>query len=140
MKLKLYTDGASRGNPGKAAWCFRLLDADDDSVVMELAGRLPNTTNNVAEYHAIINGLSTALQYSPESLEVFSDSEVAIKQLLEVYQCRAENLVHLKREASKLISQLEHKKCKVSLTNVRRENSEVVKCDKMCNSILDNDN
>ncbi len=53
--LIVYTDGASRGNPGDAAWAYVIVRGG--SVVAWRSGYLGKTTNNVAEYHAIINAL-----------------------------------------------------------------------------------
>ena len=58
-EVLLYTDGASRGNPGDAAICFRILSATGE-VLRESAERIGRATNNQAEYRALIAGLEEA--------------------------------------------------------------------------------
>ena len=53
--LKIYTDGAARGNPGPAAYAF--IFVDKDNIIHKESGYLGNATNNTAEYKAIINAL-----------------------------------------------------------------------------------
>lgn len=70
--LEIYTDGASRGNPGKSAWAFVCSDGHFDS------GYMGRATNNEAEYTAIIN----ALKYSDgKKVKIFSDSNLIVQQL-----------------------------------------------------------
>ncbi|MDO8643991.1 MAG: RNase H family protein, partial [bacterium] len=65
MTYKLFTDGGSRGNPGPAGAGAFITDADD-SVVAELAEYLGATTNNVAEYRALILGLKKLIALKAE--------------------------------------------------------------------------
>ncbi len=59
-KLRIYTDGASRGNPGKAALAFILIKNDEMDPFYSYSEYIGRTTNNVAEYKAIISGLEEA--------------------------------------------------------------------------------
>ena len=76
---RLFTDGGARGNPGPAAFGYYLIAPDGQIILGK--GLLGNQTNNVAEYQGIIHGLREALDMGVEKLEVYSDSEVAVKQL-----------------------------------------------------------
>jgi phosphoribosylglycinamide formyltransferase-1 len=90
-KLVLYTDGASRGNPGPGAAAYIL----KDSTGKTLAGRavfIPKTTNNVAEYTAVIDGLDAAHAAGAAQIELMSDSELIIRQIHGQYKVKSENL------------------------------------------------
>lgn len=79
-KAVLYTDGASRGNPGPAA--IGAVIRDGKGVVLARISRsIGRTTNNQAEYRAIIAALEEASRLGAASVEVRSDSELAVKQI-----------------------------------------------------------
>ena len=106
----VYTDGGSRGNPGPAAAGFVLTDANG----MQLGGRgffLGRTTNNVAEYTAIIKALEAARQKGGKRVTVFSDSELLVRQLNGQYKVKSEQVRPLYRQAAKLMDEFES--CKV---------------------------
>ena len=79
-KVILYADGASRGNPGPAGAGFALID-EEEMVVFEGHLYLGETTNNQAEYSALIDGLERALKMGFESVEIRMDSELVVKQI-----------------------------------------------------------
>ena len=70
-------DGASRGNPGPAAFAFVIARAGLPPV--EEAATLGNTTNNVAEYTALVKALEAAADLGLQRLQIFSDSELLVK-------------------------------------------------------------
>ena len=70
MKLKIYTDGACSGNPGKGGWAAIILD---DSIQSSISGSESNTTNNRMELMAVIAGLEK-LNISPIDVEIITDS------------------------------------------------------------------
>lgn len=87
----LYTDGASRGNPGEAGAGIVILDAER----CELVARsiyLGRCTNNVAEYRALIAGLETAARLGCRNLRIRLDSELIVRQLQGVYRVKNKNL------------------------------------------------
>ena len=63
MKVKLYTDGGARGNPGPAAYGY-VLEAEDGTVLAAHGEAIGTATNNVAEYSALIAGLEKAIDLS----------------------------------------------------------------------------
>ncbi|HJJ31810.1 MAG TPA: tRNA (N6-threonylcarbamoyladenosine(37)-N6)-methyltransferase TrmO [Methanocorpusculum sp.] len=134
MKLTIYTDGAARGNPGKAAAAWLILENTD---VLEADSRaLGVCTNNTAEYSALISALKAAKKYcAPREteLEVVSDSELMIKQMRSEYTVRADALKPLYAEAQTLAESY----AKVTYRNVPRENPYISSCDWMCNQTLD---
>ncbi|MGZ4777921.1 MAG: ribonuclease HI family protein [Thermoanaerobaculia bacterium] len=90
-------DGASRGNPGPAGYGVHLrLESGD---VIEVAGWLGVTTNNVAEYSGLIEALTVARDSGATEVEIISDSELLVKQMLGQYRVRHPNLVPLFEQA-----------------------------------------
>ena len=133
-KLTIYTDGASRGNPGLAACAWLILDGCE-VLEAESAG-VGENSNNVAEYTALINALRSAQKYCvPEETEIeaFSDSELMVRQLSGQYAVRAPALKPLYAEVKRLAGTY----AAVSHTHVRRENPYISSCDWMCNQALD---
>src|SRR5687768_5044211 len=75
----MHIDGASRGNPGKAAYAVVLARPGHPTV--EEADTIGTATNNVAEYTALVEGLSLAAELGVKKIAVFSDSELMVKQM-----------------------------------------------------------
>lgn len=89
--IKIYTDGGSRGNPGPAAAGFVLFDSDG----AQLCGKglmLGRSTNNVAEYMAVLKGLEAAMEAGGRDVTVFSDSELIVRQINGEYKVKSEIL------------------------------------------------
>jgi ribonuclease HI len=96
----LRVDGASRGNPGHAgAGAFVEVEGLDGPV--ERYEYLGETTNNVAEYRALLLGLDEAAIHAPSSVTVYSDSELLVRQLNGRYKVKAPALVPLFAEATR---------------------------------------
>lgn len=104
---RLHVDGGARGNPGPAGIGAVLFDGDD-APVAELAEAIGEATNNVAEYRALIAGVAMALARGIVSLDVYSDSELVIKQLQGSYKVKNEGLKPLYREALAELGRLEN--------------------------------
>lgn len=98
--MKLYTDGASRGNPGKAGGGIVLVDGEK---VEERSIYFGVKTNNEAEYLALIEGLRLALQRGVRILRIMMDSELVVKQLQGDYRVKDSKIVPLFREARALL-------------------------------------
>ena len=130
MKARLFTDGGSRGNPGPAAYGF-VLEAEDGTVLAAHGERIGVATNNVAEYRALIAGLDKAAELGAGEVEVVSDSELLVKQMLGEYRVKNEALRDLSIQASRLARAIG----KVTYTAVRREHNELA--DQLVNEALD---
>jgi ribonuclease HI len=95
MNLRAWTDGASRGNPGDAGIGV-IVKNDDGTVVLEERRYLGKTTNNQAEYTALIVCLESIIRENATlqctSLAVFADSELMVKQLKGEYKVKDEGL------------------------------------------------
>ena len=98
MKLRLFTDGGSRGNPGLSAYAFILL-SEDGRTVLEKAQFLGVATNNEAEYNGLLAGLAAAKEKGADEIEVTMDSELAVKQMQGLYDVKSPKLIPLHREA-----------------------------------------
>jgi ribonuclease HI len=94
-------DGASRGNPGPAG-IGAVVEFADGRPPVELCEYIGETTNNVAEYRALLLALEEARLQAPEgALTVYSDSELLVRQLNGAYKVKAEHLRPLYLEASR---------------------------------------
>jgi ribonuclease HI len=129
-RLRLHVDGASRGNPGEAGFGV-YVTAPDGSEVASLFGYLGQATNNVAEYQALLHGLRFALERGASEVEVYSDSELLVRQLEGRYRVKNAGLIPLYREAQGLL--LRFAKSRVS--HVPRERNK--KADALANQALD---
>lgn len=124
-----YVDGASRGNPGPAAAAFVLKDRAGNSL-QKKAVFLGNTTNNVAEYTAVVKALEAVKQTGAEELILFSDSELLVKQINGEYKVKSEQIRPLFRQAVDLLSGLGNWK----VQHTMRENN--TEADKLVNQAL----
>ncbi|WP_375767211.1 ribonuclease HI family protein [Archangium gephyra] len=130
-RLKLFSDGAARGNPGPAGAGAVLLDPEG-RVVARLGRFLGVQTNNYAEYMGLLLGLKHARSLGAvKELEVLADSELLIRQLQGRYQVKSPTLRPLYEEATAL---LEHFP-RVKLTHVPREKNKAA--DEMSNRAID---
>jgi ribonuclease HI len=112
----LWTDGAARGNPGPAG-IGAILKSETGEVLYTGSEYLGHTTNNVAEYKAVLLGLAGALAQGISRIEVRADSELLIKQLKGEYRVKSPGLKPLFEEARRLIARFDS----VKLTHIRRE-------------------
>jgi len=87
LRVVLHVDGGARGNPGPAA-AAAVVSSPDGEVLDEVAQRLGETTNNVAEYRALLLGLERARALGATQVDVVTDSELVAKQLTGEYRVR----------------------------------------------------
>lgn len=107
MKLVVHVDGGARGNPGPAAAACVIATADGEPLAedAELLGR---TTNNVAEYRALLLGLRRARELGADDVEVVGDSELIAKQVRGEYKVKNESMRELHREALAALREFAH--------------------------------
>lgn len=126
----LNSDGGARGNPGPAGAGIVLRDADGN-----LAARggafLGTTTNNIAEYQALLWGMRAARSLGASRLVVRADSELVVRQLRGEYRVKNEGLKPLFCEAQALRRAFES----VEFVHVRRE--ENAEADELANLAMD---
>lgn len=87
MKVVVHVDGGARGNPGPAAVGVVVSDADG-AVLERRAETIGETTNNVAEYRALLLGLERARALGADAVELVNDSELVAKQVNGEYRVR----------------------------------------------------
>ncbi len=95
---RLHCDGASRGNPGPAGAGIVLHDPQG-RLRVDTGRYLEETTNNVAEYQALLLGLEEARKLEVQKLRIFADSELMVKQLTGRYRVKSPHLLPLWHEA-----------------------------------------
>jgi len=103
VKAILYSDGASRGNPGLAGAGAVLLDADGH-VIAELTKFLGVTTNNVAEYEGFIIGLEEAKRRGIDDLDARMDSKLVVEQMRGRWKIKHPNMKPLALKAGALFA------------------------------------
>jgi uncharacterized repeat protein (TIGR04076 family) len=97
MKLEIYIDGGSRGNPGPAG--AGVVIRNEDRTLLQAGFFLGEMTNNQAEYHALLRALAAAATHQPESVAIFSDSELLVRQLTGQYKVKSPLLQPLHQQA-----------------------------------------
>lgn len=123
-------DGASRGNPGPAAYAVVIRDPNGN-VVLELGKRLGRDTNNVAEYYALLAALDYAGNSGIKALRIRSDSELLVRQMQGRYKVKSPDLKPLHERALKMSRQLQY----FTIEHVRREQNR--DADALANAALD---
>jgi ribonuclease HI len=130
QRLRVYSDGAARGNPGPAG-AGAVLVEPSGQVVDRLGKYLGVQTNNFAEYMGLLLGLRRARDLGVREIEVFADSELMIRQLGGRYQVKSPTLRPLYEEALKLLNEFS----RVKLVHVPREMNSAA--DEMSNRAID---
>jgi len=127
--LNVYTDGGSRGNPGPGAIAIVICD-ESGEVVKEHCECIGRTTNNQAEYSAVIKALELSSRLCKE-LKLFSDSKLVVNQLSGDWKVRDEDL----KPFFARVQELEMSFKKVSYIHIRREKNK--RADELVNEALD---
>ncbi|MFX0032111.1 MAG: ribonuclease HI family protein [Candidatus Hodarchaeota archaeon] len=131
--LKIYTDGAARGNPGPGASAF--LFVHNNKIIHQGVNFIGTVTNNQAEYQAIINALKAVRQFQTRHIQIYSDSNLVIQQINRKWKINVPHLQKLNNQVSQLKQNFE----KVEFLYVRRNNPYIQKCDALCNEKLDSE-
>jgi ribonuclease HI len=105
-RLVIHVDGGSRGNPGPAAIGV-VLSAPDGTTVDELGERIGVATNNVAEYRALLRGISHAAELGAREIELINDSELVAKQLTGAYKVKHPSMRPLYAAVIEALNQFE---------------------------------
>lgn len=118
--LKLYVDGAAKGNPGEAGVGIVIVDAHGTSL-LKIGRYIGHATNNQAEYQALIVALEKAIDLRAREIVVFSDSELMVKQIKGLYKVKNETLKQYHTRARDLLNRF--RSCRMELIP-REENRE----------------
>ncbi|MEK9160930.1 MAG: ribonuclease HI family protein [Patescibacteria group bacterium] len=133
MKYIVYADGGSRGNPGSAG-AGAIVRDEKGIVVYTVSEFLGHTTNNVAEYTAILRaleGIQDIAGSQTAAVEVNMDSELVVKQMKGEYKIKHPNLKPLAEAVKKLVPSF----ASVSFSHVRREYNK--EADALANAAMD---
>ncbi|MFH1646061.1 MAG: ribonuclease HI family protein [Candidatus Omnitrophota bacterium] len=130
QRIKIFIDGAARGNPGPAAIGVVIRD-EADKVIDELSKHIGIATNNVAEYTALIFALNQAREIGAQELVINTDSELLVKQLGGEYRVKNSNLKELHSKAMYIVQGFSE----VKINHIPREQNK--EADKLANKALD---
>jgi len=123
VKIKrviIFTDGASQGNPGLAA-IGAIIKDEQGKVITSISQGIGRTTNNQAEYRAIIAALENAVSLGASQVDMRSDSELVVRQINGRYRVKNASLKPLYQRVKQLQSQLKS----FAITHIpRRQNTE----------------
>ncbi len=129
-RVYVYIDGASKGNPGKAAIGIIIKDCNG-STIKRYNARIGETTNNIAEYTALREALRLASLYS-KNITVISDSKLLVNQMQRLYKVKSDGIKRLIGEVNSIIKD---KGLVVEYRLVRREDNK--EADALANEALD---
>jgi ribonuclease HI len=126
LRFRAFIDGAARGNPGPAG-AGVYVEAERDRPVLEFYEPLGRTTNNVAEYRALLLALERAEEAGADDVEIKSDSRLLVEQMRGNFKIRAEHLKPLLSESVLRAKQFRS----FSITHIPRENN--TRADRLAN-------
>lgn len=127
----VYFDGASRGNPGPAAVGWAIVTSD--GIVAEGSRRIGHTTNNQAEYEALVTALEAASEYGLREVDLRGDSQLVVKQVRGEWNTNDPELRERRVTVRELLDEFD----RWSIAHVPREINE--RADSLANEALDND-
>ena len=131
-KGKIYSDGGARGNPGPAAIGVLVCDEKDHKLT-DHGETIGEATNNVAEYTAVVRGLTLAAEVGISEADYFLDSELVARQLSGIYRLKAEHLKPFYMQ----VKELEKKFKRVTYFHIPREHPKIKHVDRLVNLALD---
>lgn len=130
MKLIIHTDGGARGNPGPAA-IGAVIQDESGKVLHEISEYIGETTNNQAEYRALLAALKKAQELSPSSVQCKLDSLLVVKQLNREYKVKDAGLAKVFVEIWNLAQSFPE----ITFVHIRREFNK--EADRLVNEALD---
>jgi ribonuclease HI len=130
-KVIIYTDGGARGNPGPAGIGAVIFDEEKKEILGKYKKFIGKTTNNQAEYQAVVLGLEKALALGAKEVELRLDSELVCKQINGEFKLKNPDFQPHFIKIHNL--KLEFKK--VEFKHVRREQNKIA--DALANEAMD---
>ncbi len=130
--VNVYTDGGARGNPGPAGIGILVTDIEGNEILRH-NDYIGESTNNVAEYCALIAGLEIASSLDIKEVNCYLDSELVVRQLNGIYRVKNKDLKKLYSE----VKRKEKEYRKVSYTHLPREEEHIRIADLLVNKALD---
>lgn len=117
-QLEIYIDGASKGNPGPSG--IGVVIMQGEQIIENISTYIGNTTNNIAEYTALIYALQAAIKLNAQSLKINSDSQLLCRQLNKDYKVRHPNILSLYNQVLHLVPAFKQ----ISIVNIPREQNQ----------------
>jgi ribonuclease HI len=106
-QFRIFVDGSSRGNPGPAGVGIAIFTPQQDETITQISKYIGITTNNVAEYEAVIHALRWMVQTGAKSAQLMLDSELVYKQLNGEYRVKSPHIRFLIKRIKTLKSDLD---------------------------------
>ena len=131
-EVNVFCDGGCKGNPGPGVIGVVICDGEDE--IDSLAECIGDTTNNKAEYKAIIKGLELAAKHTRGKVNILSDSELVIKQIKGEYRIKAPGFHDLFSKVKDNERAFEE----VTYTKIDKENQKIRMCDRLLKDKLSN--
>lgn len=137
MRITLFTDGGSRGNPGPAGYGYVVIkdtsQAGAEIILRKCGNYCGITTNNQAEYLGLINGLTWLLNngHGNDELTIYMDSLLIVNQVKGLYRVKHPDLIPRHQEVKKLLSNFSH----WQINHTLREGN--TRADSLVNSAID---
>ena len=116
-EFEIYIDGASSGNPGPSG--IGVVIRHNGQTIKNISSYIGNTTNNIAEYTALIYALQEALILKAEILQINTDSQLLSRQIKKIYKVKNANILGLYNQAAHLMSAFKQ----VSINNISRQDN-----------------
>jgi len=113
-EFEIYIDGASKGNPGPSG--IGVVICQDGRTIKNIASYIGNTTNNIAEYTALIYALQEGLILKTERIKINTDSQLLYRQINKVYKIKSPNILGLYNQALHLMAAFKQ----VSINHISR--------------------
>lgn len=129
-KLFVYTDGACRGNPGEGGIGVVIKD-EGGNTIKRISRYIGKTTNNAAEYTALLSALKASKDYNPDCIKIHSDSELLVNQMGGRYSVKNLILYNLYSKAIELIDEFS----KVEFEHIPRDKNK--EADSLANIAID---
>lgn len=104
-EIKVFTDGGARGNPGPAAIGVSILD-ENNNIISETEKYIGHTTNNFAEYSALIEALNILQDFNVYRVVFYTDSSLVYNQVKGIWKIKSPELKLLNEEAKKMLGKL----------------------------------
>ena len=130
MEVIMFTDGGSRGNPGPAAIGVVIKNKSGETI-QKIGKYIGESTNNDAEYKALLEGIGSLKEMKVKSVSCFLDSELVVKQLNGLYKVKNTNIKTLWKN----IKELEKNFDSITYTHVKRDKN--YEADAIVNDVLD---
>lgn len=127
--LNIYTDGASRGNPGESGAGAAIYN-ENNVLIDQISKYLGKKTNNEAEYYAVLYSIRYLIEHKFTKANFYCDSQLLVKQMLGEYKVKAKTIIPIYEEIKAISQNLE-----LTFTWIRRENNTVA--DSLANKAID---